>query len=200
MCLLSWFWKSYLSLIPISFLLNSQYGLYPRIHRNCCDKIKWYFFPLSSILALNHISCHFFQFLLISFTLPLSAVMWLGVWSLVWISSFSLVSELPHSLCHPCCINMPPLIFSVSGCASPRVSSGVSQNILCYTVSLKAHPWEWGSPYFMKCWVWEMINIIFLLRNRCSVNIFWINKRMNEWTYTSMYFGKFLREEILSSV
>lgn len=102
-------------------------------------------------------------------------------------------------LCHPYYINVPPPICLLRLCASPRVSSSVSQNIFCYIVSLKVHPWGWESPLLMKCYVWETINVIFLLCNRCSINFF-LDKQKNEWVnilivYTNMYFGNFLSEK-----
>lgn len=102
------------------------------------------FFLLSSILAWNHISCPFFSdsphFFQTSFCLLMCG---LGVWPLVWVSSIScgnafpplVLSCLPYKICRPLACS------SYSGCASPRVSRSVSQNILCWILILKVHPW-----------------------------------------------------------
>lgn len=77
MCLPGWFWKSYLSLISLSFLLNSQYGLYPRIQRNGYDKIKWYF--LSAVIHISlepYLLSLFFRFSSFLSNFLLSADVW----------------------------------------------------------------------------------------------------------------------------
>lgn len=152
MCLPSWFWKSYLSLIPISFLFNSQYVFYPGIHRNRCDKREWYFFLLSSILALNHaVFCHFFftgspDFFQTSFGLLMCG---LGGWPLV--RAFIIFScertfpfLLPSLKCKICLHSFGSPAFQTGcGCippASQTVFHNVSQTTLCWILILKVSP------------------------------------------------------------
>lgn len=154
MCFPSWFWKSYLSLIPISFLFNSQYGFYPGIHRNRCDKREWYFFLLSSILALNHtVFCHFF-FYRFSWFPPQTSfgllMCGLGGWLWLGLSSFSHVNVLSHSFCHSWNVkyastHLAPLLFRLAVAAylpaSQTVFHNASQTTLWWILILKVPPW-----------------------------------------------------------
>lgn len=135
MCLPSWFWKSYLSLIPISFLFNSQYGFYPGIHRNHCDKREWYFFSAVIHISLEpyHLLSFFFtgspDFFQTSFGLLMCG---LGGWPLV--GAFIIFScectfpfLLPSLKCKICLHSFGSPPFQTGcGCITPSVSNSVS--------------------------------------------------------------------------
>jgi len=102
-CLPSWFWKNYFwFLFPFSSSLN--YGSYPGIHRNCCDKIKRCIF-FSAVIHISLEPCLFLllfsQVFLVSSDFLFSIDVW--PWCMTFGLSFTIWSrnEFSPSFCHP---------------------------------------------------------------------------------------------------